>query len=113
MLRAAAMGVGGLLVVTMALAAADIPTRYVGPFPPLGRLQNLTGVFAGTTLALKGTFIAGTRFTPVTGNFTGCTPVSPTQTRCRGRFESDDGQVALRTPLLVTWSNGVPVKLGH
>jgi hypothetical protein len=113
MQRTIASATGAFLIAAMAIAAADIPTRYVGPFPPLGRLQNITGVFAGTTLTLKGTFINGTRLTSVTGNFTGCARVSPNQTRCRGLFESDDGQLALRKPLLVTWANGVPVKLQH
>jgi hypothetical protein len=104
--------VGGFLIAAAAIAAAHIPARYVGPFPDFGRLKNITGVFAGTSLTLKGTTVLGTRFVPTTGNFA-CTRASDTQIRCRGKFESDTGQFAKRTTLAVTWANGVPVKMSH
>ena len=38
---------GGFLAATIALAAADIPTRYVGAFPSTQLATNITGVFTG------------------------------------------------------------------
>ena len=112
MFRATPFVIGLLLIATAAIAAAHIPARYAGPFPDFGRLRNITGVFAGTSLTLKGTFIAGTRFLPTTGKF-GCARASDTQIRCKGKFESDTGQSAKRVSLTVTWANGVPVKMSH
>jgi hypothetical protein len=106
------LAVGGLLLAAIATAAAHIPARYAGPFPDFGRLKSITGVFAGTSLTLKATFIAGTRFVPTTGRFA-CARKSDTQIRCRGKFESDTGQYAKGTTLTVTWANGVPVKMSH
>jgi hypothetical protein len=106
------LAVGGFLVTAFAIAAVHIPARYVGPFPDTARFKNITGVFAGTSLTLKGTTIIGTRFTPVTGKFT-CARASDTQIRCGGKIESDTGQFAKRTTLTVTWANGVPVKMTH
>jgi hypothetical protein len=106
------LAVGGMLIAAIAIAAAHIPARYAGPFPDFGRLKSITGVFAGTALTLKGTFVQGTRFTPTTGRFN-CARASDTQIRCRGKFESDNGQTAKSTTLTVTWANGVPVKMSH
>ena len=110
MLRPMTLAVGGFLITALAIAAVHIPARYVGPFPDLGRLRNITGVFAGTSLTLKGTTVIGTRFVPTTGSFA-CARASETQINCRGKFESDTGQFAKRTTLTVTWANGVPVKM--
>ena len=110
MLRPMTLAVGGFLITALAIAAAHIPARYVGPFPDVGPLKNITGVFAGTSLTLKATFVIGTRFSPTTGNFA-CARASDTQIRCRGRFGSDTGQFARPTTLTVTWANGVPVKM--
>lgn len=112
MLRRMTLAVGGLLIAAVAIAAAHIPARYVGPFPDFGRVKKITGVFAGASLTLKGTFVAGTTFTPTTGNFA-CARASDTQIRCRGKFESDTGLYGGRVSLTVTWANGVPVKMTH
>ena len=112
MLRPMTLAAWGLLISAIAIAAAHIPARYVGPFPDFGRLKKITGVFAGTSLTLKGTFIAGTTFTPTTGNFA-CSRASDTKIRCSGKFESDTGLAARRMSLTVTWANGVPVKITH
>ena len=108
----AALVAGGLPVVAIAIAAADIPARYVGPFPPLGRATNLTGTFSGSTLVLTGTLIMGTRFAAGTGRFR-CARIASNQTRCRGRIDSDDGQFALHRNIVITWANGIPVAMGH
>ncbi len=112
MRRVVALVAGGLPAVAIAVAAADIPARYVGPFPPLGRATNLTGTFSGSTLVLTGTLIMGTRFATGTGRFR-CARISSNQTRCRGRVVTDDGQLALQRNIVITWANGVPVAMGH
>jgi hypothetical protein len=93
----------------VALAAADIPTRYSGSFPSVGNIQNITGTFAGNRLTLKGTFVRGAAIVGVTGSFS-CTRASSTQTRCPGAFKNDKGGGS-RAVLTVTWSGGRPVAM--
>ena len=112
MLRAMALTAGGLVTVTIAFAAADIPTRYVGAFPSFGKLTNITGTFTGSALVLKGTAIVGARLVPTTGRHT-CTRGSPTQTRCAGTFKSDDGPYTQNLVIVVTWNSGRPVSISH
>lgn len=109
MLRVIAASVGGVLLAAIAIAAAHIPARYAGPFPSVGQLQNITGVFAGASLSLKATRVRGTRFTSTTGQFN-CSRTSSTQTRCNGRFVGETG-AAVRTTLTITWADGVPVAM--
>jgi hypothetical protein len=101
-----AIGVSGAAV---AFAASNIPTRYAGSFPPVGNLSNLTGVYAGNRLTLKGTFVRGSAIRAVTGSFA-CTIASPTQTRCAGAFKNDKGG-GDRAVLTITWSGGRPVAM--
>ena len=82
---------GGFLIVAVAIAAADIPTRYAGAFPSSGRVSSITGVFTGATLMLQYTVIRGTTFSPTTANYR-CTPTAPSKTYCRGTFQDDDGR---------------------
>ena len=110
MQRTIASTTGAFLIAAIAIAAADIPARYVGSFPSFARFTNMTGTFTGSKLLLNGTLIAGTRFTPVTGEFT-CTPASPTQTRCPGRFRGEGKGGGAPGVLTVTWKAGVPVEV--
>jgi hypothetical protein len=109
MQRSAVLVTGIVLSAAVAFAAADIPTRYSGSFPSVGRLSNVTGSFTGSTLALKGTYIVGTRFTTASGTLA-CARASATQTRCAGVFRTTEGEAGRRT-LLVTWSGGRPVAM--
>jgi len=108
--KAVALAAGGTLAVAAAIAAADIPARYVGPFPSTLLSTSITGVFAGKTLMLKYTFRAGLRFIPTTANYT-CIVARQNRTDCTGRFETDDGQRAGPSSVQITWKAGQPVKL--
>jgi hypothetical protein len=110
MSKAICLTVGTLIVSTIALAAGDIPTRYAGSFPSVGRVSNITGTFTGSTLALKYTVVRGTRFSPSSAAYT-CTRAAPNKTRCVGTFRTDDGQFGGRSNVTVTWSNGTPVAM--
>ena len=110
MLRAIASAGGGFLIAAIAIAAADIPARYVGAFPNSGRVSSITGVFTGATLALKYTVIRGTTFSPTTASYR-CSRSAPNKTYCRGTFQTDDGRFGGRSDVTVTWSNGLPIKL--
>jgi len=104
------LAAGAAVFSVAALAATDIPTRYAGSFPSVGRASNITGTFTGSTLVLKGTLIRGTRFVPASGRFA-CARASSTQTRCNGAYLADDGQSGARGILIVTWSGGRPVAM--
>jgi hypothetical protein len=108
--KAVALAAGGTLAVAAAIAAADIPARYVGPFPSTLLSTSITGVFTGKTLMLKYTFRAGLRFIPTTANYT-CIDARPNRTDCTGRFETDEGQRAGPSSVQITWKAGQPVKL--
>ena len=114
MRRASALVAGGFLAGTIALAAADIPTRYVGAFPSVGITTSITGVFSGNALTLKYVRVSGTTFFQQTGTYT-CTNVPPNKTRCAGLRRTDDGQFGGREKVTITWKAGQPVKLhfGH
>jgi len=109
MLRAMALAAGGLLTATIALAAADIPTRYAGSFPSVGGFSNVTGTFTGSKLALKGTYNRGMLFTTASSTLA-CVRATATQTRCAGVFRTAEGEAGRRV-LLVTWSGGRPVAM--
>jgi hypothetical protein len=110
MRRGLALTAGGALAATIALAAADIPTRYVGAFPSTQLSTNITGVFTGNALTLKYTFKRGLAFIQTTANYS-CVVAKPNRTDCKGRFESDDGRYGGRSEVQVTWKAGQPVKL--
>jgi hypothetical protein len=113
MRKAAAVVAGIGLFAAIALAAADIPTRYSGSFPSIGRLSNVTGTFSGNALVLKATIVRRGRFIPASGRST-CTRVSSTQTRCVGTYRADDGEFDnRRMRFVVTWSGGRPVAISH
>jgi hypothetical protein len=97
------VGVAG----AVALAAGDIPTRYSGSFPAVGSFTSITGTFTGKRLALRYTFVGLGGINPSTANLS-CTAAS-SQSRCRGRFQSDDGRFSGRLDVTVTWSGGRPV----
>lgn len=103
-----AAGVG--LFGAIALAAADIPTRYSGSFPSAGSITNINGTFTGKSLTLKYTFIRGTRFTPTTASYS-CAPSTPNKSRCAGQFKTDDGQFGGRAFVQITWKGGQPVNM--
>ena len=110
MRRASALVAGGFLAGTIALAAADIPTRYVGAFPSTQLATNITGVFTGSALTLKYTFRSGATFIATTANYS-CVVARSNRTDCRGRFLTDNGQFGGRSSVQVTWKAGQPVKL--
>jgi hypothetical protein len=107
MLRKIAGTAGVVLAAAVAIAAGEVPARYVGPFPSFGQFTNVTATFTASRLLLNATFVAGTRFLPRTGEFT-CTQTSPTETRCLGRFRGGTtlGDAGVLT---VTWKAGIPV----
>jgi hypothetical protein len=105
---AAAAGIG--LFAAIALAAADIPTRYAGSFPSAGRITSITGAFTGSALTLKYTAIRGSRFIPTTASYA-CAPAVPNKSKCTGRFRTDDGQFAGRAFVRITWKGGQPVNM--
>jgi len=110
MRRAGAVTAGVGLFGAMALAAADIPTRYSGSFPSAGRITSITGTFTGRALTLKYTAIRGTRFIPTTASYA-CAPAPPNKSKCTGQFKTDDGQFAGRAFVRVTWKGGQPVSM--
>ena len=110
MRRTLTLTAGGLVAATIALAAADIPTRYAGAFPSAGRTTSITGVFSGNALTLKYVRVAGTTFLQQTGTYT-CTNVLPTKTRCAGSRRTDDGQFGGRETVTIIWKAGQPTKL--
>ncbi len=107
MLRTIAGMAGAVLIAAIAIAAGEVPARYVGPFPSFGQFTSVTATFTGSQLILNASFVAGSRFLPRTGEFT-CNQTSPTETRCLGRFR---GGTTLGDPgvLTVTWKAGIPV----
>ncbi len=110
MRRASGLMAGGFLAATIALAAADIPTRYVGAFPSTQLATNITGVFTGAALTLKYTFRRGATFLETTANYS-CVVAKPNRTDCTGRFQTDTGQFGGRSSVQVPWKAGQPVKL--
>jgi hypothetical protein len=105
---AAAAGAAALSVA--ALAAAHIPTRYSGSFPSVGSFTGVTGTFTGRRLALRYTFVGNGGVNPSTAKLS-CAAASPAQSRCAGRFQSDDGRFSGRLDATISWSNGRPVAI--
>ncbi len=94
---------------TVAIAAADIPTRYSGSFPSVGNATSITGTFTGKTLALKYTLVRGNGFSSVTGNYD-CAAKNATTTQCEGRWAVDKTGQTGRGRVFVTWKGGAPIK---
>jgi hypothetical protein len=109
MLRAPALVVGGLLMATIALAAADIPTRYVGAFPSVGNITSITGTFTGTALSLSYTVARPGGYYPTTANYS-CARAAPNKTSCTGQFQASDGFRG-RTSVQITWKSGLPIAM--
>jgi hypothetical protein len=107
MRRTIAGTAGTVLIAAIAIAAGEVPARYVGPFPSFGQFTSVTATFTGSRLILNATFVAGGRFLPRTGQFT-CNQTSPAETRCLGQFVGGKttGDAGVLT---VTWKGGVPV----
>lgn len=112
------LAIGALGMATLALAAADIPTRYVGAFPPhfprlnsrFSAFTSVTGVFAGKSLTLKYVAVlrADGKRIPTTANYS-CTVVPPNKTSCSGRFKVDGGGMEGPANVDITWKDGMPV----
>jgi hypothetical protein len=106
---------GGSLVATIALAAADIPTRYVGSFPAFfptasrfSAFTNITGAFAGKSLSLRYVVIrkSDNKSIAVTAKYT-CAVVPPNVTSCAGQFQGNG--MSGPAYIQVTWKEGQPV----
>ena len=108
MLRAIASTASGLVVATIALAAADIPVRYSGSFPSVGSVTNVRGTFAGQSLVLKYTVVRPTRAIPTIAKYS-CVSTSSNKTRCDGSFKTDDGRFSGPAGVLIAWQSGKPV----
>ncbi|MDX2203150.1 MAG: hypothetical protein NW223_10390 [Hyphomicrobiaceae bacterium] len=106
-LRAATFAAGALLLITAALAAADIPTRYSGAFPSTRNISAITGTFTGAALSLRGT---GRRGGTVVGQYS-CAKLSATQTRCSGTLKTPDGSYSDKHFVTITWAAGQPVAM--
>jgi hypothetical protein len=110
--------IGGILTASIALAAADIPTRYVGAFPahfppPSSRFSaftDITGVFAGKSLVLRYVAVLRkeNRRIPTTARYS-CTVVPPSKTTCSGRFRVDGGGMEGSADVEISWKDGRPV----
>ncbi len=94
-------------VSTVAIAATDIPTRYSGSFPSIGRATSITGTFTGKALSLKYTLVANGQFLPVSGNYT-CANKSSNATRCDGRYRMEKSGATGRHGVDITWKSGKP-----
>lgn len=110
MLRGMALTAGGLLVATVALAAADIPTRYAGSFPSVGMVSNITGTFAGNRLVLKYTYSRRSVVATTSATYR-CARTSPTQTLCTGNWRTEDGIYGGRAEVTITWGGGQPAAM--
>jgi hypothetical protein len=108
MFRLIAMAAGVALLAAVALAAADIPTRYVGSFPSTARNVNIHGTFTGKTLALQYTFRKGQELVPVTARYS-CFAAPPNKSHCSGTFRTPNG--VGQGEVSITWSNGRPVHM--
>lgn len=90
-----------------ALAATDIPTRYSGSFPSVGRAVNITGTFTGKSLSLNYTVMRENRALPVAGNYS-CVNKSPNATRCDGSWRVTSSGITGRGGVDITWKGGKP-----
>ena len=109
-MRAITSTVGGLLVATVAFAAADIPTRYAGSFPSSGMVSNITGTFAGNRLVLKYTYSRRSVVATTSAAYR-CARTSPTHTLCTGLWRTEDGIYGGRAEVTITWGGGQPVAM--
>lgn len=107
-LRAMSLIAAILLSAATALAAADIPTKYVGAFPSTANIKDISGSYTGTALRLKGT--AGKRGLAVAGQYS-CSTLSAKQTRCAGTLKSLDGSYSSQHTVTITWAGGSPVSM--
>lgn len=99
------------ILTTVAYAAVDIPTRYSGSFPSSGLFRNVSGNFTGASLALKYTYVRSGSLVPMRGSYS-CKSTGTSQSSCSGSFRSDDGRLAGRGVVTVTWSAGRPTAIG-
>lgn len=104
----ALMGATLLAAATVAIAAADIPTRYSGAFPSTRNFRNVSGTFTGAALRLRGKVRNGT--VAVAGQYA-CSKLSSTQTRCAGSLRSDDGVYNKPHTVTITWATGTPIAM--
>jgi hypothetical protein len=108
MFRAICVVAGCMLIVTVALAAGDIPTRYSGSFPSsYAKVSNITGTFTGKGLVLNYVFKRGQVLERHTGRFT-CASAPPNMSNCSGSF-SANGKGSKKGNVSITWSKGLPV----
>lgn len=102
--------VAALLVLPcVALAAGDIPTRYSGSFPSVGRAVNITGTFTGRALSLNYTVLRENRALPVVGNYS-CANKSSNATRCDGSWRVTTSGATGRGGVDITWKGGKPTR---
>src|SRR5262245_30647322 len=109
MRRSLLLAAGAAVFSAVALAQANIPTRYSGSFPSDGVRRNITGTFTGTRLSLRFVVQRQGQTIQRTGSYS-CTDISATQTRCPGTYQGggDSGQQVVT----ITWSGGRPVATG-
>ena len=98
-------GLAGLS--SIALAAADIPTRYSGAFPSIGRATNITGTFTGNALALRYTVVRPEGPSTYEGQYA-CRTKSSSASRCDGRWTNVRTGFSGRNGVDIRWKAGKP-----
>jgi hypothetical protein len=91
----------------VALAAADIPTRYSGSFPSVGNAINVSGTFTGNALSLNYSVKREDRVLPVVGNYS-CRNKSSNATRCDGSWRVVSSGITGPGGVDITWKAGKP-----
>jgi len=105
-----ASGAALIALPVAALAAVDIPTRYSGSFPSIGRAVNVTGTFTGKALSLNYTVLRENRALPVAGNYS-CVNRSSSATRCDGSWRVTSSGASGRGGVDINWKGGKPTRL--
>lgn len=104
------IGAGFIALPFAVLAATDIPTRYSGSFPSIGRAVNVTGTFTGKSLSLNYTVLRENRALPVAGNYS-CVNKSSSATRCDGSWRVTSSGATGRGGVDIAWKGGTPTRL--
>lgn len=113
MQKAFILTTGMVLCAAVAIAAADIPTRYSGSFPSINMakysITNIVGTYTGKRFVFNGRVNAGGKSLPASASYS-CSQASSTETRCVGTFQAE-GKQRKSSEVAIGWKAGRPISM--